>query len=127
MAPKKARKTPAVDSSTRTIAIAKLVKDPALRKKVEGDLRKGFKWYKNGVTDGCTGDFAVTIAPTGKITINYGSKKGLFNPRGSVMKTTIAMIHKVEYNGPVGEMYPFVHPKGTVNHYNWRGELAATF
>lgn len=117
MAPKRRSYTPGA-----------LAKSAELRREVKADLEKGFKWYKNNTTDGATGgNFDVSITPSGKITLRYKSARSFFNPGGSVMSKSVAQFKKIEYNGPVGEFYPFVHVKGAVKHYDWNGKLAIEF
>lgn len=112
----------------KTYTSADLAASPSLRREVARDLEGGFKWYKNNTADGCTaGDFEVELKPSGRVVVRYKSKKSPRNPGGSVMSKSVSEFSKIEYSGPAGKAYPFVHVEGKVKHYGLDGKLAAEF
>ena len=127
----KGSKGPARAGGRRSYTAAALGRDADLRRSVERDLERGFKWIKGSVTDGnTTPNFDVSVSDDGGVvSVSYRSRKGLFNPWGSVFSRSVAPLSRIEYNGPVGEYWPFVRVAGrnAVKHYGWDGKLAARF
>lgn len=129
MAKKQAAQRPIIRTA------AQLMQNKAVREKLLEELRRGFKWSVNGITDGVT-NFKITPSfrtRDGKLflTIKYAQRLRrvlgvALQPRGSVFSKSEAEVSKVEQLPPT-EKYtflPIVFVKGNVRHWTWEGKPA---